>query len=123
MDLWQCRKHILVGEKWHDSIQAGLAESDIGLLMVSPAFLASKYVREHELPKFVGAEAVKPLIPVGLAPVDFQRQDLKGLQDHQIFRLDGEFFTELTTQAQRERFAYALYQAMEDRLAQVFHHA
>jgi len=113
----------LVGEKWHDSIQVGLAESAIGLLMVSPAFLASKYVREHELPKFVGAEALKPLIPVGLAPVDFQRQDLKGLQDHQIFRLDGKFFTELTTQAQRERFAYKVYQAMEDRLAQVFQHA
>ena len=119
IDFWQCRKDILVGEKWHDSIQAGLATSDLGLLMVSPAFLARDYIGKHELPKFVGPEATKPLIPVGLKPVDFQRQDLKGLKDFQIFRREGKFFTELSSRMQKEDFAYRLYQSMEDRLAAV----
>ncbi len=119
IDFWQCRKDILVGEKWHDIIQAGLAAADLGLLMVSPAFLASAYIGKHELPKFVGPEATKPLIPVGLKPVDFQRQDLKGLEAFQIFRRDGKFFSELSSRMQKEDFAYRLYQAMEDRLAAV----
>ena len=79
---WQ-DTHILPGEKWHEEIQKAARECDFGLLLVSPAFLKSKYIGEHELPLFVSGE--KPCIPVGLCRIDFQNQDTKGLEESQVF--------------------------------------
>ncbi len=111
---------ILVGEKWHDEIQEALMDCNLGLLLVSPAFLGSQYIDEHELPKFVGSNA-KPLIPIMLQPVDFERHDLKGLQRAQIFRLDGPRFRSPKsygecTGLQRDRFAQELFRQVESRL-------
>ncbi len=65
---------------------------DFGLLLISPAYLASKFITEKELPVFVSGEKLS--IPVMLNPVDFTRHDLKGLEKKQIFRLDYEGFKE-----------------------------
>lgn len=46
---------ILVGEDWHAAIDEALKKCDIGLLLISPAFLLSNYISENELPKFVGS--------------------------------------------------------------------
>jgi hypothetical protein len=115
---------ILVGEDWHAAIDEALKKCDIGLLLISPAFLASNYISEHELPKFVGS-GTKPLIPVMLQPVDFERQDLKGLKKHQIFRLEGERFKSPKaygdcTGNQRDRFVQALFRAVEEKLDKLF---
>ncbi|HEY1081082.1 MAG TPA: toll/interleukin-1 receptor domain-containing protein, partial [Prosthecobacter sp.] len=83
-EIWHDRK-IKVGTGWHDDIQNAITECDFGLLLVSPEFLVSRYISEHELPHFV--TGAKPLIPVGLVPVDFGRMDLKGLQENQFFLL------------------------------------
>ncbi len=77
---------ILPGEKWHAEIQKAARECDFGLLLVSPAFLKSKYIGEHELPLFVSGE--KPCIPVGLCRIDFQNHDTKGLEESQVYRRD-----------------------------------
>ncbi len=111
---------ILVGEKWHDEIQAALIECNLGLLLVSPAFLGSQYIDKHELPKFVGSDG-KPLIPIMLQPVDFERHDLKGLQRSQIFQLDSPLFHSPKaygecTGRQRDRFAQELFRQVESRL-------
>ncbi len=113
---------ILVGEDWHDEIRQALDDSQLGLLLISPAFLGSQYINEHELPIFLGRDA-KPMIPVMLQPVDFERHDLKGLRDKQIFRLDGDRFKEPKAYGecsgrQRERFAAALFRQVEQRLDQ-----
>ncbi len=79
---WQ-DTHILPGEKWHQEIQQAAQECDFGLLLVSPAFLGSKYIGEHELPLFVSGE--KPCVPVGLCRIDFANHDTKGLSESQIF--------------------------------------
>src|SRR5262249_13325500 len=39
-----------LGDDWHDHIRAHLAGARVAVLLVSPAFLASKYVRSSELP-------------------------------------------------------------------------
>lgn len=82
---------LVMGEKWNDSIQNALEKCDFGLLLVSPAFLASQYVTEKELPHYLNPGG-KRCFPVMLAPVDFKRHDLKGLEKLQIFRLNSESF-------------------------------
>jgi hypothetical protein len=111
---------ILVGEKWHDEIQKALAECNLGLLLVSPAFLGSQYISEHELPKFMKSDA-KLLIPIMLQPVNFKLHDLKGLQRAQIFRLESPRFQSPKaygdcTGCQRDRFVQELFSQVESRL-------
>jgi hypothetical protein len=122
-DFWQ-DKNILVGEKWHEAIGRALERCNLGLLLVSPAFLGSRYISGHELPKFVG-RGTKPLIPIMLQSVDFERMDLKGLKRHQIFRLEGERFKSPKsygdcTGNQRDRFVLALFGEVEQRLDNLF---
>lgn len=114
---------ILVGEKWHEEIQHALGQCDVGLVLVSPAFLGSQYIQDHELPEFVkGGD--KPVIPVMLQPIDLERHDLKGLQQRQIFRLDRSRFASPKAYGEcsgshRDQFALELFRQVEDRLDKV----
>lgn len=83
---------LVVGEDWEAQIMEAIDNCDFGLLLISPAYLASKFITEKELPVFVSGEKLS--IPVMLNPVDFTRHDLKGLEKKQIFRLDYEGFKE-----------------------------
>jgi hypothetical protein len=47
-DLWSDRK-IAAGSKWQDEIRAALANCAGGILLVSPSYLASDFVGQHEL--------------------------------------------------------------------------
>lgn len=77
--------NILVGENWHNEIQSALAGCDIGILLISPSFLGSQYITKNEISTFLGNEA-KPVVPIMLRSINFERHDLKGIQEHQIFR-------------------------------------
>ena len=46
-------QEIRTGVKWHEYIQEKLGQADVAVLLVSADFLASKYVREHELPRLL----------------------------------------------------------------------
>jgi hypothetical protein len=111
---------ILVGEKWHEEIQVALDQCDVGLVLVSPAFLGSQYIQDHELPKFVkGGD--KPVFPVLLQPIDLERHDLKGLQQTQIFRLERPRFASPKAYGEcsgshRDQFALDLFRQVEARL-------
>ena len=98
-ELLQCSKHyafegwddaqLRAGERWFDSIQGQLEAADLGLLMLSPSFLASRFIAEHELPAFVAgtrSELVgKRVVPVALRKLDLHNTNLRGLEAHQIF--------------------------------------
>jgi hypothetical protein len=116
---------ILVGEPWHDEIQKAIEESELGVLLISPAFLGSQYIGRHELPRFVGkrrkGQKAKPVIPVMLQPVDLDHQDLKGLREAQIFRLENPRTGQHKAYgecggANRDRFAQLLFKQIEKRL-------
>jgi len=68
---WQDTE-ILPGETWLQEIQDALESCTLRLLLVSPAFLASSFITQEELPRFVG-NGSKPLIPVMLKKVNLKR--------------------------------------------------
>ena len=83
-------QRILVGEKWHDEIQKAIEECELGLFLVSAAFLKSEYIVEHELSHFLSSEVEqideKKVIPLGLKTFAIDTADLKGLEVFQIYR-------------------------------------
>ena len=118
-DLW-IDNYIDVGEKWQEQILAARDEADIGLLFVSPAFLSSKFITEKELPLFIGDEA-KPMLPLMLSKIDFERHDLKGLEQYQIFRFESNKFKEPRAYSdlkpkRRNDFAWEVFQLIHKKL-------
>ncbi len=109
---------ILAGERWHEQIQAAVAHCQFGLLLVSPAFLGSAYIKNHELPAFVTSnlavpEPEKQAIPVALKRIPFDNSvDLKGLEQRQVFHdRAGKTFQERSSKPKtREGFASELFQ-------------
>ena len=114
---------LLVGQDWHEEIQNAVEECDLGILLISPSFLNSSYINEHELPAFLGDRA-KPVIPVMLQRVDFNHHDLRGLGKFQIFRYQKSTFKQSKTFAEckglhRTAFAQALFREVQERLDQI----
>lgn len=115
--LWS-DSELTLGDHWRDEIARAQAETDFGLLLISPAFLASKFIVEHELPTYLD-HGGKRCFPLMLAPVDFERHDLKGLQDKQIYRLhSADFnapraFTDVKGKRKAE-FAHGVFAQIDD---------
>lgn len=113
---------ILLGEDWNATIQRAIAECHFGLLLISPAFLSRHYIRDHELPNFVAPDAAAPApgkiaAPVMLKPVALDgTMDLRGLVSRQIFRHEGQAFSEQRSKASQESFAQALFKQITSRL-------
>ncbi len=118
---WRDKDHILPGDKWHDEVQAAIATSAFGLLLVSQSFLSRSYIRDHELPHFVAAndDDINPkkcAIPVALDDILNDNTDLRGLQALQIFKGEkAEPWSMVIGRKQREKFAAQLV----DRIHQV----
>ena len=102
---------ILPGEDWNLQIQTAANACDFGLLLVSPAFLSSKYIVEKELAPLLA----KPMVvPVGLHPIVFNgTMDLKGLAERQLYRdPQGRTFDQCGRMHTRRAFALDLHQKM-----------
>ena len=112
---------IAVGETWKTEILAACDGCDIGMLLISPAFLGSKFIVEHELPNFVGSGSTK-LVPVMLQPVDFELHQLHGIENTKIFMYKGQNFSKYRAYGEckggtRDAFVLALFKAIEEKLA------
>ena len=72
-------QHIDLGEDWHEHIQTRLTGAQAAVLLVSPAFLASKYIRNSELPVLLrnAKERGVKVIPVILRPCLFEETRFK----------------------------------------------
>lgn len=44
-----CDRDIVSGSKWFDELQAALSKTSVAVLLVSPDFLASNFIHDHEL--------------------------------------------------------------------------
>src|SRR5262249_9308723 len=51
--LWWDKEEIAIGDKFHPKIQQGLAESKIGILLLSNYSFTSDYILQHELPYLI----------------------------------------------------------------------
>jgi DNA polymerase III delta prime subunit len=110
-ELWT-DKEIQVGKKWFAEIQEAIHQCGFGLLLVSPAFLASKFIGEHELPQLL---ETKHVIPVALRPILLDgSQNLKGLEHRQIFFDEKQkAFNEQKNSETQERFVRQLFQKID----------
>ncbi len=113
---WWQDSHLQPGQAWRREILTRADESHYGLLLLSPEFFASEFIRDVELPHFVGPTAHAGALPVGLSrvPLDGTWQ-LHGVDALQIFTLDGAWYDE-TRGAQRQRFVRELAGAIRRRL-------
>jgi hypothetical protein len=101
---------ILAGVEWSEEIDSRLDESDYVVQLVSPAFLASDFIRDHEIPGR-GKTPHKPTLPLMLKSVPLNGDyEFHGIDKHQIFflrRINGEprAYRDLREDAQKDRFA------------------
>jgi TIR domain len=101
-------RRILPGEHWRSEIDDALHHSRFGFLLLSPAFLASKFITTEELPRLLA----KPLVvPVELQRILFDGSlDLKGLEHRQVFHdTKGRSFDECRAMTARRDFARELF--------------
>jgi len=52
LNVWS-DKEIREGEKWKEAIDSALSECSVAVLLVSPRFLASDFIFDHELPSIL----------------------------------------------------------------------
>ena len=103
---------IEVGEEWSEAIEKAMQESHFGLFCVTPSFLNSGFIKETELPHFL--EMDKPVIPVAVDFIDFERHNLLGLETKQFFKPKEAYA--LLSKKKKERYAYDLFVAIENRM-------
>ncbi|MFL6262686.1 MAG: TIR domain-containing protein [Thermoanaerobaculia bacterium] len=75
-------QQIASGSKWFDEIKAALAKTSVAVLLVSPDFLASDFIHEHELGPFL-KEAKARGVRILWVPIyasSYEETDLKHLQ-------------------------------------------
>lgn len=70
---------IEAGELWDNSIKTQLQNAKVALLLVSPAFLASKYIRNSELPVLLmnAMNEGRTVIPIVVRPCLFSETKFK----------------------------------------------
>ena len=95
--------------EWSEEIGSRYDESDYVIQLVSPAFLASDFIRDHEIPGR-GKTPHKPTLPLMLKNVPLNGDyEFHGIDKHQIFFLRGSngkalAYGDLRGNAQKDRF-------------------
>lgn len=113
---WWEMSDIQIGKKWRADILQRIDECDAGMLLMSPAAMASPFIREHEIPPFFGPNARTMGLPVGLRRVSFDQgaYDLLGVPENQVFLHKDKFFTELDSRG-KDAFAFELAEQLRMR--------
>lgn len=72
-------QHLKIGDEWNPEIQKQLGAAKVVVLLVSPAFLASKYIANSELPVLLKrrSEGGLTILPVLLSPSLYEKARFK----------------------------------------------
>ena len=89
VDAWHDRR-IEAGDEWYKSIQDAMNDCDLALLLVSPDYLASRFIQAEEQPKLLQRREEMKLrvIPIVLRPCLWQSEPV--LKDIQALPKDGK---------------------------------
>ena len=93
--------HIPPGAKWKPEIEMALAATKVAVLLVSPDFLASKFINEEELPAFLDA-AEKEGLKILWIPVRPSSYKLTKINDYQSVYKPNRPLSRLTEDEQEE---------------------
>jgi hypothetical protein len=81
--VWVDRHRIRAGTAWAPEIDKGLQQADLAVLLISPAFLSSEFIRNTELPKLLASRtAGLPVIPILIMPCGWKA--IGWLQSHEL---------------------------------------
>ena len=69
LDVWTDQR-LKASQNWHEEIQQAIDSAAVAVLLISPDFMASDYIRKHEIPPLVKAheEGKLALTPLFLRP-------------------------------------------------------
>lgn len=114
-ELWRDNSSVLVGERFADKILGALDEADYGLLLLSPNFLNSDFIRRHELPRILAKAGGNRVIPVLLRRVPWSVVDDAGIRQHLVFSHKDKPWMDMTTASQQDAFAIELFEQIAQR--------
>lgn len=81
MEVWSDQK-IKAGSLWEDEIRKALADAKVAVLLVSPDFLASKFIHENELPPLL-EEAERGGLKILWIPIHFSNYKQTKIEKYQ----------------------------------------
>lgn len=81
MNVWSDQK-IKPGALWVDEIRKALADAKVAILLVSPDFLASKFIHENELPPLLAEAELGGLLILWI-PIHFSNYKLTKFNNYQ----------------------------------------
>ncbi len=95
VDTWHDRR-IEAGDEWHKSIQNAMDNCDLALLLVSPDYLASRFIQEEEQPKLLQRrkEMETHVIPIIIRPCKWQSEE--AISTLQVVPQDGKAVIKFT---------------------------
>ena len=83
-------KDILLGEDWHQRLQEEVDQSDFAIMLISPWFLQSKYIIDHEVGEFIKKNADKKFPFFGMLLSNCVFKQWEDLSKRQIFVAHGQ---------------------------------
>lgn len=109
---WSDRQ-ILPGNLWRKMINSGLANCQVGILWISPNFLASSFIGDIELPELMNPYTGQNnghVIPALLTETPRILLSDRGLDHLQLYRHKKKSFQQMNGNAEKSAFITGLYQ-------------
>ncbi len=126
IQIW-CDQQIEVGEISDETIRAALVSTRVAILLLSPAFYASRQIRDRELPRLLAQQAAgqTTLIPIVLSPcrlneTGFEYEDATGkLRQRSLGEFRGVNSLEQPLMGMTEPEQDAVLKSVADRVAAI----
>jgi TIR domain len=115
IDVWSDRR-IGAGERWEDEIEKALTGAKIAVLILTPGFMASRYIWEREITHIQRHQAAGMLVlPIRAEPCAW---DLESLLAQIEARPKGDFplsaYSSVEIDSELTAFAYEMYARLTD---------